>query len=265
MSLFTALWRYLGCQPCYINYCYSEFKAWCETVCLPPDNGCSLPCGQPKPVVSKHFWFLVRRHYNNNNNRIQRRYSRFFTISSQRRELSPTRTLTWHRRNRVQITCNTSSAYHVQHVMLRATWYKGTAQLLSWTNKMKTAQKMTESNPKPNVNQDSSYGQAGLFTSQSVELNNNNNCTERRSLRFLQPPHCATNCLQHVRSSCQEAIVCKSRSTHQVLLPCSMLCAMWYEGTAQIIALHLFQLHFISWNRIYLSFVLLAESLNQGE
>ena len=31
----------------------------------------------------------------------------------------------------VQITCNTSSAYHVQHVVLRATWYEGTAQLLS--------------------------------------------------------------------------------------------------------------------------------------
>ena len=52
--------------------------------------------------------------FNNNNNRIQRRYSRFFTISSQRRELSPTRTLKWPRRTRVQITCNTSSAYHVQ-------------------------------------------------------------------------------------------------------------------------------------------------------
>ena len=57
----------------------------------------------------------------------------FFTISSQRRELSPTRTLKWPRRNRVQITCNTSSAYHVQHVVLRATWYEGTAQLLSLT------------------------------------------------------------------------------------------------------------------------------------
>ena len=51
---------------------------------------------------------------NNNNNRIQRRYSRFFTISSQRREPSPTRTLKWPRRSRAQITCNTSSAYHVQ-------------------------------------------------------------------------------------------------------------------------------------------------------
>ena len=70
---------------------------------------------------------------NNNNNRIQRRYSRFFTISSQRRKLSPTRTLKWPRRNRVQITCSTSGAYHVQHVVLRVTWYEGTAQPLSLT------------------------------------------------------------------------------------------------------------------------------------
>ena len=51
---------------------------------------------------------------NDNNNLIQRRYSRFFTIFSQRRELSPTCTLKWPGRNRVQITCNTSNAYHVQ-------------------------------------------------------------------------------------------------------------------------------------------------------
>ena len=49
-----------------------------------------------------------------NNNRIQRRYSRFVAISSQRCELSPTRMLKWPRRNRVQIACNTSSAYHLQ-------------------------------------------------------------------------------------------------------------------------------------------------------
>ena len=48
---------------------------------------------------------------------------------------SPTRTLKWPGRNRVQITCNTSSAYHVQHVVLRATWYEGTAQLLSSTER----------------------------------------------------------------------------------------------------------------------------------
>ena len=37
------------------------------------------------------------------------------------------------RANRVQITCNTSSAYHVQHGVFCATWYEGTAQLLSLT------------------------------------------------------------------------------------------------------------------------------------
>ena len=50
--------------------------------------------------------------------------------------MSPTHTLKWPGRNRVQITCNTSSAYHVQvsmTVMLRATWYEGTAQLFSLT------------------------------------------------------------------------------------------------------------------------------------
>ena len=40
--------------------------------------------------------------------RIQRRNSRFLTISSLRREPSPTRTLKWPGRNRVQITCNMS-------------------------------------------------------------------------------------------------------------------------------------------------------------
>ena len=69
---------------------------------------------------------------NNNNNRIQRRYSRFFTISSQRREPSPTRTLKWPGRNRVQITCNTERLSRAS-VLLRATWYEGTAQLLSLT------------------------------------------------------------------------------------------------------------------------------------
>ena len=71
--------------------------------------------------------------YNNNSNCTQRRNSRFFTIFSLCREPSPTRTLKWPRHNRVQIMCNTSSAYHVQPVVLRATWYKGTAQLLSLT------------------------------------------------------------------------------------------------------------------------------------
>ena len=41
--------------------------------------------------------------------------------------------LKWPGCNRVQITCKTLSAFHVQCVMFRATWYQGTAQLLSLT------------------------------------------------------------------------------------------------------------------------------------
>ena len=37
---------------------------------------------------------------------------------------------------------------------------------------------------------------------------------------FLQSPHSATNCLQHVRSSGPGAIVCKSRATHRALITC---------------------------------------------
>ena len=81
---------------------------------------------------------------NNNNSHIQRCHSRFFTISSLRREPSPTRMLKWPGHNRVQIMCNTFSAYayHVQHVVIsRATcrdtshvvWRDSSAiNLLSW-------------------------------------------------------------------------------------------------------------------------------------
>ena len=38
---------------------------------------------------------------------------------------------------------------------------------------------------------------------------------------FLQSPHSAANCLQHVCSSGPGAIVCKSRATHRVLITCT--------------------------------------------
>ena len=64
-----------------------------------------------------------RQPFTTNNNRIQRRYSRFVTISPQRREQSPTRTLKW--------------PGHVEHIerlsRVSATLYEGTAQLLSLT------------------------------------------------------------------------------------------------------------------------------------
>ena len=84
------------------------------------------------PDFSVGIYYNNNNNNNNNNNRIPRR-NEIFTISSLRHEQSPTRTLKWPGRNRVQITCNTSSAYHVQHVVLRATLYEGTAQLLNLT------------------------------------------------------------------------------------------------------------------------------------
>ena len=40
---------------------------------------------------------------------------------------------------------------------------------------------------------------------------------------FLQSPHSAANCLQHVRSRGQGAVVCKSRATHQALITCHLV------------------------------------------
>ena len=67
----------------------------------------------------------INKQTNDNTNKIALKGAipYFFTISSLRRELSLTRTLKWPERNRVQITCNMSCA----------TWYEGTAQLLSLT------------------------------------------------------------------------------------------------------------------------------------
>ena len=53
----------------------------------------------------------------NGNDCIERSNSRFFTISSLRLKLPPTCTPKWSGCKRVQITCNTLSAYHVQHVL----------------------------------------------------------------------------------------------------------------------------------------------------
>ena len=73
------------------------------------------------------------QHNNNNNNNnmiiiaFKGSIRDFFTISSQRRELSLTRTLKWpgHVQHIERLSCAS--------VVLRATWYEGTAQLLSLT------------------------------------------------------------------------------------------------------------------------------------
>ena len=87
--------------------------------------------------------------------------------------------------------------------------------------------------------------------------NNSNNCMERCISRFLQSPHCALNCLQHIHLNGQRANVYKSPATHRVLIRCSMSCAMWYKGKAPLISLTEFKLHF------YCSFILLAETIDR--
>ena len=52
------------------------------------------------PILSKFVTWELGISPNNNNNRIQRHYSRFFTISSQRRKLSPTHT------HKCHVTCH---------------------------------------------------------------------------------------------------------------------------------------------------------------
>ena len=53
------------------------------------------------------------------------------------------------------------------------------------------------------------------------ENNNVNNHIEKRNSNFLQSPHCAVNCLQHVRSRGQGTVVCKSRAKHIEGLSCT--------------------------------------------
>ena len=65
------------------------------------------------------------------------------------------------------------------------------------------------------------------------DSSNDDSRIERRILILLKS-HCATNCLQHVRSRGQRAIVSKSRAAHRELITCNMFLATLYEGTAQL-------------------------------
>ena len=98
-----------------------DCKAWVRA-CGPPDNNNDNNNNNNNSSNNNNNNNNNNDKDNNDNNSSERRNSNFFTISSLRREPSPTRPLKWLECNRVQITCNTSSAYHVQHVVLRATW-----------------------------------------------------------------------------------------------------------------------------------------------
>ena len=72
------------------------------------------------------------------------------------------------------------------------------------------------------------------------DINDNDSNIERHSSRILTVSslsHWAANCLQHVYSSGQSAIMCKPYATHWALITCSTSFAMWCEGTAQLLSL----------------------------
>ena len=78
-----------------------KFHLWCHSITA--NSTYDRNNHQKKHTIKKRTPINTVNMVLNNNNRIQRRYSRFFT-----------RTLKWPGRNCVQITCNTSSAFHVQ-------------------------------------------------------------------------------------------------------------------------------------------------------
>ena len=71
---------------------------------------------------------------------------------------------------------------------------------------------------------------------------------------FLQSPGYATNCLQHIRSGGQDTMVWKSRATHRAPITCKVLCATWYEGTAQLFFFFFFFFFFFRSPAISLGF-----------
>ena len=69
---------------------------------------------------------------------------------------------------------------------------------------------------------------------------------------FLQSPHYAANCGQHVHTSGPDTIIFKSCATHQALITCKIQCARCYEGTAQLLSLTEFKPHFFYFSFIFI-------------
>ena len=81
--------------------------------------------------------------------------------------------------------------------------------------------------------------------------NNNNNRTDRRNSRFLQSPHCART-VSNMYAQVARSQSCANHVQHIERLSRAhvVICATWYERTAQLLSLtelksHLFELYFI--------------------
>ena len=141
-SFETDTYNYLSSQKLlYLSMKLVESSSYSPTPDMPlDDNGSNVQLFLRWPSLfgvinpdEKHEDNNHHHHHYHHHRRIQRHNSRLLTIFSLPCELSPTHTLQWPERNCVQTMYNTSSAYHMQHVVLCATWYEGTAQLLSLT------------------------------------------------------------------------------------------------------------------------------------
>ena len=84
--------------------------------------------------------------------------------------------------------------------------------------------------------------------------NDNNNRIQRRCLRFVYNLLTALQTLSNRYAQVARAQSCANHVQHIERLSRAsvMLCATWYEGTAQLLSLtelksHLFQLYFIGW------------------
>ena len=104
----------------------------------------------------------------------------------------------------VLFTCNTSCAVHVQHIQCCS---HATHPVLFTCN-----------------------------TSGAVHMQHIRCCSHATHPVLFT---CNTSCAVHVRH-----IQCCSHATHPVLFTCNMMCVTWCEGTAQLLSLTEFELHF---------------------
>ena len=105
---------------------HNEYKTWSAVLkvnIMGLQNIHIAETGKRIQKFTKHVMLHPIMYNDDDDDCIQRPSLRFFTISSLRREMSPTHTLRLSRRNHVQdhnhvqIICNTLSAYHVQRVV----------------------------------------------------------------------------------------------------------------------------------------------------
>ena len=130
-----------------------------------------------------------------------------------RHELSPTRRLKCPGRHRVQITCNTVSAYHVQQSCDTLVCVCSGCFSSLWVPLSCLTVDQVVSLPSDFLQAISPIIKMIAFKGATRD--------------FLQSPSCAMNCLQHLGSSVPFSIVCKSHATQRALITCNSAVILW--------------------------------------